>query len=126
MNFKVYVLGKKDVHLLLSSRDSETDSAYEISKQIWNVLKPTLNYINKIFFLAIGYAQNTYVGIKKHRGTTKGLMNLSIPNVLLSNEPNEIHVRIDDGIKIYTYNRSYLLIFKLYIFFRQNNRSFCE
>lgn len=76
VNFKVYSLGKKDVHLLLASSDIDTDSSYEI---------------------VIGYAQNTYVGIKKHKGTTKGLMNMSIPNVLLHNEPNEIHIRVDKG-----------------------------
>lgn len=83
VNFKVYSLGKRDVHLLLASTDLDTDSSYEI---------------------VIGYAQNTHVGIKKHKGSTKGLMNMSIPNVLLVNEPNEIQVRIDKGMhnKMYT------------------------
>lgn len=32
VNFKVYTLVKKDVHILVASRDLETDSAFEISK----------------------------------------------------------------------------------------------
>lgn len=77
VNFKIYSLGKKDVHLLLASNDLDTHSSYEI---------------------VIGSFQNTYVGIKKHKGTTKGLMSMNIPNVLLLNEPNEIHVRVDKGM----------------------------
>lgn len=38
--------------------------------------------------LVIGYAKNTYVGINKNKGATKGLMNLSKPNILLKDEPN--------------------------------------
>lgn len=32
VNFKIFALGRKDVHLLLASTESETDSSYEISK----------------------------------------------------------------------------------------------
>lgn len=77
VNFKVYSLGKRDIRLLLASSDIQTDCSYEI---------------------VIGYAQNTYVEIKKHKGSTKGLMNLNIPNVLLVDQPNEIQVRIEKGI----------------------------
>lgn len=45
----------------------------------------------------IGFAQNTYVGIKKHKGSTKGLISLSIPEILIIDEPNEVHVRVDQG-----------------------------
>lgn len=50
-----------------------------------------------IYFIVIGYAKNTYVGINKIKGSTKGLMSLSKPNILTKDEPNEIHVRVDKG-----------------------------
>lgn len=51
--------------------------------------------------LVIGYAQNSYVGINKNKGSSTALMKLPIPNILITNEPNKIHIRIDQGNKEY-------------------------
>lgn len=41
---------------------------------------------------------NSYVAIHKHQGATKGLMSLSMPNILMRDEPNEIEVKAEsDG-----------------------------
>lgn len=56
-----------------------------------------LHSINIYLISVIGYAENTYVGINKIKGSTKRLMSLSKPNILSKDEPNEIHVRTDKG-----------------------------
>lgn len=73
INFKVYVIGRRDAHILLSQSPTDTRSSYEI---------------------VIGTLLNSQVEIRRHTSVTNRIFSLSTPNILQRDEPNEIQIKL--------------------------------
>lgn len=69
----MYIIGKRDAHILLSESSSDTRSAYEI---------------------VIGTLFNSQVEVRRHTSITNRIFSLSTPNILQKDEPNEIQVKV--------------------------------
>lgn len=72
-NFKVYVIGRRDAHILLSQSPTDTRSSYEI---------------------VVGTLLNSQVEIRRHTSVTNRIFSLSTPNILQRDEPNEIQIKV--------------------------------
>ena len=73
LNFKIFAVAKRDVHILLSQNETDTRSSYEI---------------------VVGSLKNSQIEIRRHTDITNNLFKLRVQNILQMEQPNEIHIKI--------------------------------